>query len=289
MNTSLKPLDPLYRGFAIKLHEAARIEANAPLPADRASVVDVGLPLRVRLSALADGHLVFDFDANPDYCGGAVSVQAQAHDLYFSDEAKARYALVDKRAKYMNAFLSTLYEGGQQAQIGLEAQPPVTSAYYMDAKNDGARWELYGPSAFPGDKAIPALTFERSAEIFEAVHRRYGDKALELLALLHVACVHYTAHAFSSCLAIGWSVVEGLLVFAWRERPGNATRKLPVAAKMTKDLGQAGVLDAALVSALNGARVSRNEFIHELKPVPANLASVPLALAAQIIGAAAGC
>jgi hypothetical protein len=292
-----------YRRFALRLSQAASIATRLPANfAPKQSVVQATLPDNIVVDGLSDGFLVFDFSKNPAYCGGPLPAGVQFADRKYQKATERRNNLAQKRAKYMNAFVATLYAGGQDAGHGFLPQPPVHIGNYLFGDKVGSRWELTGPCPFGGDRCIPADAICKASEYMNAIFDAYGDDAIELLSLLHGATSHYANHEFSSCLVIGWSVVENLQNRLWREYIDQAALENGGFTEISRDrlkqlngrdfsasvvsqlLSLARTIDDGRLKQMNTARKARNDFAHYLKPVSHNVAFVPVSLAAAIIG-----
>lgn len=295
-------------GFGLHLKEAKGIVnsslSGVPL---QQSVVQADLPERIVVHGLIDGHLGFDFKSNPAYCGGALPDGIEFVTREYQEAAKKRNDLALKRTRFMNAFIATLWAGAQDAGHGLLPQPSVHIGNYLFADEVAGQWTLSGPETPNGNRLIPAESIAKAADYMKEICSCYEANAIELLALMQAATVHYNNHEFSSCLILGWSVVEALQNNLWadyiekaktrnggfteinRNRHEQLNGRDFSASVVSQILSLAGLLDDNTLDQMNTARKARNNFVHFLKPVDAEVALLPVYLASAIIAKRTGC
>lgn len=304
------PRADLPEGFAFRLAGTRGAGDEDEASRDPNGVAfQTNLPDDIELIVFRHGALVFNFSENVGYCGGSTpALDAGPIDPPYDAASEKRLKIASARTTYMNAFIATLWAGGQEATYGFGTQPSIHVGNYLLAEAKGGRWLISPDGPFPQCKEyVPVRVFERAAEVFSSVHERFQEKTLELLPLLHISALHYENLEFSSCLLIGWSVVEALQNRLWMQTIStvstlkgghtrvNAERRKRLngrdytASVVSQVLSLMGKIDDSRLGALDAARGARNKFAHELAVVSPEAAAQPLSIAASMIAEEAGC
>lgn len=183
------------------------------------------LPDDIELIIFRNGTLVFNFSKNDAYCGGSTpALNAGPIDPAYDAALEKRLKIASARTAYMNAFIATLWAGGQEATYGFGSQPSIHVGNYLFAEAKGGRWLISPNGPLPQCKEyVPVRLFEEAAKTFSSIHKSFKEKTLELLPLLHISSLHYENLEFSSCLLIGWSVVEALQNRLWMQTISTAS------------------------------------------------------------------
>jgi len=323
--TSMMPSRaPLPAGFAVRLSDRRGVSSRSNYPSDEIYrepsvgeaelVLSVTMPLAISLHALHCGILVFDFSNNTDFCGGELPSMSLVSDDIYKAASAVRQELVAKRSSYINAFLSTLWVGAQQAGTGIGPQPTINLGNYQTAEIVNGAWRTYGPGAAPPPGGWPPTSvympgdmFRNAVSTFGAIYKAFEGDTFELLPLLQECAAHYQNHQFSAALVVGWSVAEAILARRWRtylsvadSRSGGPTaisrdrrKRLEgrdfSASIVTEALSLAGRLDEPHRESLDVARRARNAFAHQLSQCDPVKAFLGASVAAQMIGQDAGC
>ena len=312
---------PLPVGFALRLANGRGVSSRArfapedvfkePVGDPRDVVLEIELPLDVSIIALHGGVLIFDFSRRADFAGGAVPPHTDYNQLAWREATDARQALVRKRNTYINAFLPTLYVGGQRLQAGIGPQTSIHLGNYYSAKLDDGVWSITGQGAefalgLPVEVYLPSDALRLSAETFASIVASYGEDTFQLMPLLQDWIALYNSQQLSAALVVGWSVSEALIARRWRRYQAEASaaggptkinkdrrKKLNgrdfTASVMIEALSLAGRLSDVHRETLDRARQARNSFAHELTPCDPGTAFVAAAAAAALISEDAGC
>lgn len=297
-------------GFAFRLAEAHG--TGTPDEASRnpgEAAFQATIPDGIQLIVFRNGIVLFNFAGNNAYCGGSTPAPGGGPISSAYDAAeKERRRIASARTDYMNAFLATLWAGGQEATYGVHMQPSVHIGNYLFAEWKNGTWLITGdspPVSYGG--WIPVEVFKKASEIFSSIYACFHEKTLELLPLLHVAVVHYSNLQFSSSLLIGWSIVEALQNRLWAQTISaasvpkgghtviNAERRKRLqgrdytASVVSQTLSLMGKIDDSRLAAMDAARSARNKFAHELATISPDSAALPLSTAASMIAEEAGC
>ncbi len=324
-NPSLPPREGLARGFAVRLADQRGISVRANFPPDQiydepnreddTVAVEVDLPNSVKLIGMRRGYLIFDFSGSEKYCGGEMpSYTGTTEENKQYTEARAlRDDLIAARARYINAFLSTLSWGRHRVGAGVGPQQCVHIGNYLSADIIDNNWHIYGAGASPPIGGwpqtifyIPGDAFRNAGEAFVKIHTTLGDDdTFQLLALLQDCISHFHNHQFSAALVVGWSVAEALLNRRWRtylnevggeagrtkinkDRRDKLTGRDFTASIITETLSLAGKLNEATREELDSARKARNKFVHNVRDCDPAIAFQAASVAAKMIGEDAG-
>jgi|GEM_PF-2151135 len=264
-------------------------------PRDIASMEDViraleqivwcgGEESRVPVYARRDGFLIFDFDRSAEFVhvSGRADVKAAAE----------RERMNRRRYQYMNAFLMAVHSGLAEAmKTGTPVQSPVNGLNWCKAVEKDGRWSISDSLAQPvegsnflaQDLKLEAL--DHAVSVLKRCEDVFGEDGLKILELCLIAGNQYALHQFESAHLIAWSVIEKSLNKMWakllldlnaengghtninRDRRELLTGRDYTASIITQQLSLHGKIDDEMLSRLDGARRTRNNFAHSLKPV----------------------
>ncbi|MFM0648088.1 hypothetical protein PQR14_27535 [Paraburkholderia bryophila] len=264
-------------------------------------------PSGVPISARRDGFLIFDFDKSPDFA----QTPSATVDSKVIEE---RQELAHRRLQYMNAFLMAVHSGlSETMQTGTPVQSPLNPVSYCKAIEyqgrlvitDTMARPMTGSSFLAQDLKLSALdhavhVMTRCGEVFE-------DDAVKILALCLTAGNQLTLHQYESAHLIAWSVIEKSLNKVWADliheldaRNGGHTemnrdrRKMLLeghdytASIVTQILSLHKRIDDEMLTRLDDARRTRNNFAHSLRSVTWEDAARAISTANELLTAVVG-
>lgn len=288
---------------AVWLTEARSILNNGALVGSSDEVFQGCLPLGVSLVGLSNGWLVFDFCGNRDFCGGQLPAREPNKLTEWDNAFQARQEIAYKRATYINAFNAVLHAGAQDAHYGILPQPVASPDTIFKAEKHGGIWKISGPNFGPKHREVPCQSIKLATEYFIEIYNTLDERTIEILSLIHTANTHYNDHNFSSCLVVGWSVVEALQSIIWNEflkkRVNESGGQVLIdknrnkilngrdftASIVSQILSISGEMNKTIFNKMNKSRQNRNNFVHNLKSVSANDAFAVLSLAGELVAA----
>ena len=156
-------------GFAFRLAEAHG--AGTPDEASRnpgEAAFQATLPDGIQLIVFRNGIVLCNFAGNNAYCGGSTPALSDGPTSSAYDAAeKERRKVASARTDYMNAFVATLWAGGQEATYGVHMQLSVHIGNYLFAELKNGIWLITGDSPpVSYDGWVPVEVFKKALIAF---------------------------------------------------------------------------------------------------------------------------
>ncbi|MGF6647117.1 hypothetical protein [Paraburkholderia sp. GAS82] len=267
-----------------------------------------GVPVLAR----RNGFVIFDFEKSPEYAYAPMPAAAgdrpQRPGKSDMEAATARLQQNYRRFQYMSAFLMALHAGlAETMKAGTPVQAPLNPVNYLKAWETGGTWKVTTPQGHATEGAnflaqdLKLGVLDHAVRVMERSDEVFGEDGLKILALCLTAGHQYSLHQFESAHLIAWSVIEKQINKIWADLMGaldekngghtkiNSKRRETLTGRdytasiVTQMLSLHGKIDDNMLSELNKARQTRNDFAHNLGAVTWQDAAWAIGAANQLI------